>query len=105
MELDVYLPFERLAFEYQGEHHFKDIHAVGNKWMQQQKDEEKRKMCEQHDITLIEIPHWWDNRRPCLLATIHKYRPDLIPLGMIGDGVPIDGNQDTLVGMEAIGTF
>ncbi len=25
----------------------------------QERDEEKREACKQHDITLIEIPHYW----------------------------------------------
>lgn len=30
-------------------------------------------------ITLIPIPFWWDRTLPSLAATIHKYRPDIIP--------------------------
>jgi hypothetical protein len=77
VELDIYLPTERLAFEYQGEHHFYDIYALGPQWYQQERDEEKRKVCKELGITLIEIPYWWDRTNESLMATIHNYRPDL----------------------------
>lgn len=99
IELDVYLPIEKLAFEYQGEHHFNDIYALGNKWIQQQRDEEKKRLCIEKDITLIEIPYWWDNEKSSLAATIHKIRPDLIPLTMIGNGIAIENNEDSLTGI------
>jgi hypothetical protein len=78
MELDVYLPKQRLALEYQGQQHFYDIYALGNLWTQKQKDEEKRMACKAHGITLIEIPYWWDFGKSSLEATIQIHRPDLI---------------------------
>ena len=42
MQLDVYLPKEHLAFEYQGQQHYYDIYAMGNLWVQKERDEEKR---------------------------------------------------------------
>lgn len=54
------------------------------------RDEERRIACKELGITLIEIPHWWDEtERKCkkifcsyfflvsLLATILQKRPDL----------------------------
>jgi hypothetical protein len=57
IELDIYLPEEKLAFEYQGQHHFYDIHYLGSKWSQQQRDNEKKQRCIENGITLIEIFH------------------------------------------------
>src|SRR4051812_44330056 len=68
MELDIYLPKEKLAFEYQGESHYLDIYALGNRWRQRQRDEEKRNACTSRGITLIEIPYWWDFEIPSLIA-------------------------------------
>src|SRR5690348_8479348 len=99
LQLDIYLPNEKLAFEYQGEQHFNDIHAVGSKWIQQRKDDEKRRLCTDNDITLIEIPYWWDNEKSSLMATIHKYRPDLIPLEMVGNGIAIEIDQESPSGI------
>jgi hypothetical protein len=81
MQLDVYLPNERLAFEYQGQQHYYNVHALGTLWLQREKDKEKREACEQHGITLIEIPYWWDFKEPSLRATIHLYKPKLINRG------------------------
>jgi hypothetical protein len=86
MELDIFLPKEQLAFEYQGEHHFHDIYHLGSSWQQRQKDEEKRKVCRENEITLIEVPYWWNKEISSLAATINKERKDLIIY-------PIDGEQ------------
>src|SRR5689334_12803883 len=78
IELDAYIPTLRLAFEYQGEHHYHDIYSLGNKWSQKERDNEKRLACEEKRITLIEIPYWWDREKSSLMATIHAKRSDLL---------------------------
>ena len=87
MQFDVYLPQQHLAFEYQGEQHYQDIFALGPQWRYLERDEAKRKACSEHNITLIEIPYWWDNQKSSLLATIHYHAPHLVPSK--GDGKPI----------------
>jgi hypothetical protein len=39
-------------------------------------------------MTLIEIPYWWDHETSSLRATLHHYRPDLMPSP--GNGQAID---------------
>lgn len=79
MQLDVYIEELRLAVEYQGEQHYKPSYwNTTDVATQQMRDREKRNACEQHSITLIEIPYWWDRRTSSLAATIHTARSDLI---------------------------
>ena len=48
MELDVYPELLKLAFEYQGEQHYRPIIGMGGNFEQQQRrDEEKRRACKQ----------------------------------------------------------
>ncbi len=86
MELDIFLPKEQLAFEYQGEHHFHDVYHLGASWQQKQRDKEKRESCKENEITLIEVPYWWNKEISSLAATIDNERKDLIVY-------PINGEQ------------
>ena len=45
MELDAYVPDLKLAFEYQGEQHYKDIHTFGQQGNQAARDDEKKELC------------------------------------------------------------
>ncbi len=88
MELDVYLPTERLAFEYQGEQHYCDIYSLGNLWIQQQKDKEKKAACEMQGIILLEIPFWWDFKKSSLVATLHARIPKLVHFQENAEPIP-----------------
>ncbi len=79
IQLDVYLPSQRLAFEYQGEQHYYDIYALGNRMIHSDKSNAKREACEMNKISRIEVPYWWQGDRIKLMATIQQHRPDLIP--------------------------
>src|SRR5580693_2789680 len=85
IELDIFLPKEKIVFEYQGENHYYDIYSMGIYWQKKQRDEEKKKICKEKNITLIEIPYWWDGKISTLEATIHKQRKDLIPIKIDGE--------------------
>jgi hypothetical protein len=77
--LDVYIPSLSLAFEYQGIQHYEDLYYFGAPLrVYNERDEIKRKLCAAANITLIEIPYWWDNTKTSLQATIHHTRPDLV---------------------------
>ena len=79
IELDVYLPHHKLAFEYQGEVHYRDIYALGNRVKRQLHDDEKRKACREQGITLVQVPYWWDFQTPSLVATIRRHKEELVP--------------------------
>lgn len=58
LELDIYLPDEGLAFERQGEQHYRPVeHWGGEEKLEEQKehDARKRKICEGKGIRLVEI--------------------------------------------------
>eukprot|EP01118_Nematostelium_gracile_P008062 TRINITY_DN2649_c0_g1_i2.p1 TRINITY_DN2649_c0_g1~~TRINITY_DN2649_c0_g1_i2.p1 ORF type:complete len:817 (-),score=149.57 TRINITY_DN2649_c0_g1_i2:621-2738(-) len=78
MELDIFVQHLNLAFEYQGQQHYEDVHALGHHKYYQERDQEKRKACHSKGITLIEIPYWWDGTVETLQATIHHFRSDLL---------------------------
>lgn len=60
MEFDIFVPPEKLAFEYQGEQHFSFNFQGGNPSYQQDRDIEKELQCKRYNITLIKIPYWWN---------------------------------------------
>src|SRR5258708_1452769 len=56
MELDVYIESERVAFEYQGEQHYRPIYGLGTNFEEQQIiDQEKRRACKQVPCSLIYV--------------------------------------------------
>lgn len=74
MELDVFVPAYALAFEYQGEQHYHELSHFLSGDVVQEKDIQKRKLCRNIGITLIEVPYWWDCKQSSLAATIHLDR-------------------------------
>ncbi len=78
VELDIYIPSLSLAFEYQGEQHYHRNTLFGDPQLIRSRDEEKKQLCKEANITLIEIPFWWDYNIQDLEATIHHHRPDII---------------------------
>jgi len=78
-EIDIFLPRLSLGLEYQGQYHFQHSFIFGSPEVVQKRDEAKKALCADMGITLIEVPFWWDRSIATVAATIHKYRPDIIP--------------------------
>lgn len=78
MQLDLYLPTLSLAFEFQGEQHFFEVHAFGPQKVYTDRDQSKRQACNSLGISLIEVPFWWDWNNESLAATVRAVRPELL---------------------------
>jgi hypothetical protein len=88
LRLDAFLPKYRVAFEYHGEQHFHDVYPFGAQRYYAERDRYKRIACHDHDITLIEIPYWWDFKQESLLATIFQHRSDMLATPVFGTPIP-----------------
>lgn len=73
IEFDIWIPSKKLALEYHGEHHYHDIPFFGSKELYQKRDEEKRILCKENDITLVEVPYWWTGSLDELQSLIQKH--------------------------------
>lgn len=64
--LDFYIPSLKIAIECQGIQHYEPIELFGGKESfnaQVRRDEKKRELCEQNDVTMIYYTHYHDNTR------------------------------------------
>ena len=78
MQLDVFVPSLSLAFEYQGEHHFAQLHFFAPQERVGSRDQAKREACKHYGITLIEIPFWWNKKVESLVQIIQQANPKLM---------------------------
>jgi len=77
LQLDVFLPQLKLAFEYQGTQHYEQLPVYGQTSTTMTRDAAKDALCDAHGITLIQVPYWWNKKRGALLASILGRRPDI----------------------------
>ena len=75
VEFDVFIPDHSIAFEYQGEHHYREIPSFGSIDLYQKRDEEKKSLCLQHHVHLAVIPFWWDNTTESLHSLLLSQLP------------------------------
>jgi hypothetical protein len=81
LTVQIYIPRYNLAFEYQGEIHYKDISVYGSARKRQQSDKMKAEAAKNAGISLIAIPFWWDQELLSLISTIRLYRPGIFYYG------------------------
>ena len=78
VQLDVFIPSQSLAFEYQGEQHYQDIGIFQPSRVYQQQDQQKRALCEKYGIKLIEVPYWWNRTQEGLQDIIRQAKQEPI---------------------------
>jgi len=44
------------------------------------RDTEKKYACKAANVTLIDVPYWWNMSKQSLATTIRSYRPDLLQI-------------------------
>eukprot|EP01114_Cavostelium_apophysatum_P020377 TRINITY_DN6808_c0_g1_i1.p2 TRINITY_DN6808_c0_g1~~TRINITY_DN6808_c0_g1_i1.p2 ORF type:complete len:307 (-),score=68.94 TRINITY_DN6808_c0_g1_i1:1254-2174(-) len=79
MELDIFIPSIRLAFEYQGSQHYKQARMNFAPLEEQQaRDRQKKAAFDAIGIRIVEIPYWWDFKQESLLEQIDAQYPDAL---------------------------
>jgi hypothetical protein len=80
-QFDIFVKELRLALEYQGEQHYKDLPGSGFMSVseRQKRDADKMASSIKHGITLVYIPYWWDETKDSLSSTLHQFMPDIFP--------------------------
>ncbi len=75
LELDIFLPQRKLAFEYQGEQHFQRVahwHSEDGLAIQQARDARKRELCEQLGYRVIYVMPGSDIRREGVIRMLRR---------------------------------
>lgn len=80
VEFDIWIPKYNIAVEYHGEQHYFDIHAAfGSSDLYSERDTRKQQLCEEHGITYIVVPYWWDRKIESVAASLYKSCPNVFP--------------------------
>lgn len=76
MELDVWVPEKRMAFEYQGEQHYHNLEEIfgksGKLDLSTIRDHRKQERCAQMNIDLVLVPYWWNDSSATLQDIIDE---------------------------------
>lgn len=64
MELDGFNSKNKLAFEYQGQHHYLSIYGLRALRMVKRNDNRKRCLCRYHGVRLFSVPYWVKDIEP-----------------------------------------
>ena len=75
IQFDVFIPALRLAFEYQGEHHYQEIPSFGSLELYHSRDIDKLQACADNNISLVVIPYLWDGKSTTLTQYINQQLP------------------------------
>ena len=78
IEIDIFVPKYQIGFEYQGEHHYKEIPAFGSMEMYKRRDIEKSNICLAKGITLVKVPYVWNEQLDSLEEYIDVAHPSLL---------------------------
>ena len=89
IQFDVFVPRLQVAFEYQGEHHFRDIPAFGTLELFQSRDKEKAKLCENFGIHLVTVPYWWDGSKQHLSDLASKQHFSILEKQLLPDRIKV----------------
>jgi len=74
LEFDVFVKSCNMAIEFQGNYHFFDILTLGEHELFATRDLEKAVTCAFQNVSLLEVPYWWDMDKESLVSTIHSLR-------------------------------
>ena len=74
-EVDIYIPSKKIGIEYQGEQHFRKSFGISNKKFKRikQRDEEKKVICKELGITLLEVLYTWKGDEESIKKMLSKY--------------------------------
>ena len=72
IQFDIFMINRNIAIEYHGKHHYEDIPSFGSLETYKHRDLEKEMLCEQHNIQLIVIPYWWNNKMNSLETFLYS---------------------------------
>jgi len=78
MMLDIYVTSFKLVFEYHGYQHYNSHFLFGDAKSCKERADERHTACESMGITLIEVPYWWQRDTESVVASLRKFRPDIV---------------------------